>query len=309
MIRDLDLPSAFAQAVIAIHGEAGARWLAELPDRVHRCERKWRLSVGSPYALRTHYVAPARTADGTPVVIKLGVAADETVGREARVLERIAGAGAVMLLDRDWELSALLLERAVPGLPLASRCAADDVEATEEAANVLQRIWRPAPASLRLPAVREQAHAFTRYHEAALGVDGVVPPELVRLAEQVFHELVDSTDERMLLHGDLHHGNVLSATRSRWLAIDPHGLVGERAYDCAALLYNPHHELRGTRDLERRLLERVDVLVRRLSLDRERVIAWGFTKAVLSELWAIEDHGGILKVPLRVAQALAHHLR
>ena len=30
-----------------------------------------------------------------------------------------------------------------------------------------------------------------------------------------------------MLHGDLHHDNVLTADREPWLAIDPHGVLGD----------------------------------------------------------------------------------
>lgn len=43
----------------------------------------------------------------------------------------------------------------------------------------------------------------------------------------------------MVLHGDVHHGNVLNFGARGWLAIDPRGLVGERAFDHANLLCNP----------------------------------------------------------------------
>ena len=47
----------------------------------------------------------------------------------------------------------------------------------------------------------------------------------------------------MLLHGDLHHDNILTATREPYLAIDPKGLVGNRAYDVTAAMLNPDNPL------------------------------------------------------------------
>jgi streptomycin 6-kinase len=307
MSTDLELPPSFVRAIRTAHGEAGRHWLGSLPALVARCAKKWKLSIDPAYPLSYHYVAPARTAAGTPVVIKIAPPTDETLGREARVLERVAGDGTVLLLDREWDLGALLLERAVPGLPIASRCTVDDEEATRHAAGLLQRLWRPCPSSLRLPTVSEHARAFDRYRAAHQG-HGPLPQPLIDKAEHVFGELVRSSDEQTLLHGDLHHGNILSATRSPWLAIDPHGVCGERAYDCASLLYNPHRELRVARHLEGMVLQRVEVLADRLGLDAQRVLAWGFAKAVLSEIWAVEDHGEVQGVPLHVARVLASRL-
>ena len=66
-----------------------------------------------------------------------------------------------------------------------------------------------------------------------------MPARLVEEAEALLAWLVPSQTGPVLLHGDLHHGNVLSARRRPWLAIDPKGVVGERAFDAGALLYNP----------------------------------------------------------------------
>ena len=42
----------------------------------------------------------------------------------------------------------------------------------------------------------------------------------------------------MVLHGDMHHANVLDSERG-WLAIDPKGLIGDRGYDYANLFCYP----------------------------------------------------------------------
>ena len=42
----------------------------------------------------------------------------------------------------------------------------------------------------------------------------------------------------MVLHGDLHHDNVLRHGDG-WVVIDPHGYVGDAAVEPATMLYNP----------------------------------------------------------------------
>ena len=51
-------------------------------------------------------------------------------------------------------------------------------------------------------------------------------------------ELLSSAGEPMLLHGDLHHYNILAAERQPWLAIDPKGVVGDPVYETGVFLYN-----------------------------------------------------------------------
>jgi streptomycin 6-kinase len=44
--------------------------------------------------------------------------------------------------------------------------------------------------------------------------------------------------QALLLHTDLHAGNVLAAERERWLAIDPKPYVGDPAYDVTQHIFN-----------------------------------------------------------------------
>ncbi|WP_254716731.1 aminoglycoside phosphotransferase family protein [Actinomadura sp. WMMB 499] len=95
--------------------------------------------------------------------------------------------------------------------------------------------------------------------------------------------------ERFVLHGDLHHDNVLRGGREPWLAIDPHGLVGDRGYEIGPVLYNPDPDVRDERLLGL-VPARVERLADGLGMPVERAVAWGFASCVLSEVW--EAQGG-----------------
>ena len=63
--------------------------------------------------------------------------------------------------------------------------------------------------------------------------------ELFQRADALRAELLSSIDQRVVLHGDLHHFNILRCDRGGWLAIDPKGLVGDRYFDVCQFLLNP----------------------------------------------------------------------
>jgi streptomycin 6-kinase len=90
-------------------------------------------------------------------------------------------------------------------------------------------------------------------------------------------DLVDDV-EAVLLHQDLHGGNVLRSARG-WLAIDPKPLVGDPAFDAASLLRDRRWQLGSGDDLAR-LRRRLDVLRDELGLDRERMRLWGVVHAL-----------------------------
>src|SRR5207244_1723119 len=64
--------------------------------------------------------------------------------------------------------------------------------------------------------------------------------EAFEQGRRVYSDLCGSQRHRQLLHGDLHHYNVLFDARRGWLAIDPKGVVGELEYEVGAALRNPY---------------------------------------------------------------------
>jgi len=125
--------------------------------------------------------------------------------------------------------------------------------------------------------------------------------DLPRLAASVAHDwgLVLGAPFRLSYHC------VTAATR--WLAIDPRGLVGDPGYDAGALLYNPDPVRRdaGLLDL---VHARAALLADALGLAHERVVARGFVTAVLSEVWTAQDGGAPHTRALDVALRLAPFL-
>ncbi len=283
------IPHTLARAVVDVHGAIGTDWLARLPATLSDCARRWSLDISPPFEpLSYNYVAPAVRADGTAVVLKAGVPCRETE-TEVAALALYDGRGGVRLLEWDAAAGVMLLERAVPGTTL--RAVEDDELATRVAADVMQRLWRTAPDKHSFPTVGEWAAGLRRLRAQFDGGTGPFPTRLVERAESLFVELLASMDEPVVLHGDLHHWNILSAEREPWLAIDPKGVVGEAAYEVGALLRNPLPELLAWPHPARVLGRRLDILAERLGFDRERMIQWSFSQAVLSAWWFHEDHG------------------
>ena len=97
--------------------------------------------------------------------------------------------------------------------------------------------------------------------------------------------------EPVLLHGDLHHENIVGASRQPWLAIDPKGLIGEPPYETGALLRNPMPHLLNMDRPDLVLARRIEQLNDHLELDRARIRGWALAQAVLAVSWALEDHG------------------
>lgn len=283
------IPEEFARAVVAFRGAEGEVWLRELPATVEACAARWSLKVGQPLLpLYYNYVAHADGADGARLVLKICFPDDEAP-TEREAMRLFDGRGAARLIDADEARSALLLERLEPGTKLSELCDTDDEGAISAAVNVMRSLRRPAPLVHEFPSVADWGRGFARHRARYEGTSGPLPARLFDEAERLFHDLNASADEPVLLHGDLHQGNIIAARREPWLAIDPKGIVGEQAYEVGALLRNPHDRILSWPNLPRVTARRIRQLSEELGFDPERVRGWGLSQAILASIWSCEE--------------------
>jgi streptomycin 6-kinase len=107
-------------------------------------------------------------------------------------------------------------------------------------------------------------------------------------AATVTQALLEDPRERCILHGDLHHENIRHSPQRGWLALDPKGIIGERAYDAANVLCNPV-TMPDLVQSEARLLRQADHLAARLKIAPQRLLAWVYAHACLAVSWSLED--------------------
>jgi streptomycin 6-kinase len=250
----------------ALHrGASFAPWLARwglVPD-------------GTAIVTRSSDLLPVRRA-GIPAMLKVAFEAEELFG--AALMSWWAGEGAVQVLEHEGD--ALLLERAAGTRSLADMAQQGrDDEASRILCATAARLHaarsRPPPALVPLD------RWFAELEPAAARHGGI----LVQSAAAA-RALLAAPQEIGVLHGDLRHGNVLDAGPRGWLAIDPKGLLGERAFDFANIFCNPD---RATATAPGRLVRQASVVAEAAGLDRARLLRWILAYAGLSAVWTLDD--------------------
>ena len=164
-----------------------------------------------------------------------------------------------------------------------------------------------ATRRLRFRTTRDWFGAFNKHRTEHDGGAGPLPQRLFEHGESTYAELLQSSAAPVLLHGDLHHYNILSAERAPWLAIDPHGLVGEPAFEVGAYFGNPVDVLAQSHPNGSWTGES-EIFAERLGLDRKRVVAWGFAYQMLSAVWSAENGGTGWHRAVGVAELLSSML-
>jgi streptomycin 6-kinase len=238
---------------------------------------------------------PARRVDGLPAVLKVNFPEPESA-HEAEALARWNGAGAVRLLARNDERRALLVERCLPGTQLWE---VEESRANEMAADVLSQLWQAAPAGVFRSLTGEAARWAAELPVTWAAAGRPFEQALLDEAVEFLATAPSTVEDDVLLHQDLHGGNILSSERG-WLAIDPKPLAGERAFDVASLLRDRRDDLAQDPDSAGRIRRRLDFFCDRLELDRERVRGWGIAHALA---WGFEG-GRPLAGHIECARAL-----
>lgn len=266
----------------------GPEWLRALPSRLRRLADRWDLDVGRAFDPGgvCAYVAPARRGDGTDVVLKVTIPHREAT-HEGAGLRFWNGDGAVRLLDDEPGEGALLLERCRPGTSLAEL--GDEEEILDVGADLLSRLHRPPPApDAPFETLGEIATWFSeliRQRQPALGRP--VPQTLVDEALEILEQLPASAPRGAVLHHDFHPGNVLSAEREPWLAIDPKPQVGDPAFDPIQLILQTGAPLKAPRP-EAVIGARLRRVSERVGVEPERVRLWGVARCVEWALWSFD---------------------
>ena len=269
------------QNVIQTWGDAGRAWLAQLPERVAALAQKWNLRDLKPVTpLSYNYVLKGIDATHhVPIVLKLSCDPVEFM-REVSALTIYNGNACIKLLAHDVELGAMLLEQAIPGITLKSLFPQQDSRALEHTVAVMNHLHAavvPDNAHDQFPVIAQwlqELHTTVKisgYH--------------LEKAQDLAKDLLQTSAPSVLLHGDLHHNNVISVA-DRWVAIDPKGVLGEPLYEIGAFVRNPIPELIDQPDVVARIARRLDHFSDILHADRQRVKAWCYVQALLIYCWS-----------------------
>jgi streptomycin 6-kinase len=294
-----NLPAPFVRNVIGASGEKGAQWLDDLPRIVDEIAEKWSLDVKRHFPnISYNYVAPCNLFHGGSAVLKIGLPEEKPeISYEAEFLRICDGSAAVRLLNFDEKQRAMLIEKLSPGKNLKQIFRADKEKAIEAAIEVMLKIRRPADENFDFRHLRDWFGNFKK----AVKTD--FPLKSIKKAEEFYEQLSSDSKQKYVLHGDLHHENILSAERQPFLAIDPKGIVGEIGYETAVFLNNHIWWIAlGESDLKQKLNFAVHQFSEAFEIEERDVRKWASAQMILSAWWTFEEFGENWKRDLELAE-------
>ncbi|MGH3625091.1 MAG: aminoglycoside phosphotransferase family protein [Sciscionella sp.] len=226
-------------------------WVDRLPERLAALAARWRLDLGTAFETGHSSVVLRCAAPDGPAVLKLSPDA-AGVAEEVDVLRAFAPCGRVPAIHQHEE-DAVLMEAIEPGTPVEGR----PCPPVPDFAALLRELHRGDPAS----APRDLAGWTDVLFDSAArrGAD-------LRAARRLRDRLLATRPRPVLLHGDLHFGNVLDGGVRGLFAIDPMGCAGDPCFDAVDyVLAAPDRA---------EIVRRGDALAAEAGLDADRLDAW-----------------------------------
>lgn len=270
-----------------LHGKDKAqKWLEDIPRIIKVLKEKWDLEIGEEFELSWNYVVSVKRRDGILAVLKIYFSEDPEFQSQLTTLKTFNGEGAVRVLESDETNFAILMEQCVPGKTLSSLN--DEDQETYIFTEVVKKLWKKLPSpNSKFNNLGDDLADFNWFLENCEKYKNKLPKELVLKAWKKYKYLASTQKDLYLLHGDLHHENILSSQRG-WLAIDPKGVLGEREFEIAAFMRNPIKRAKKNLLTKEILLKRLDVISKELDLNKERMTDWAFSQTVLSAIWNLQ---------------------
>lgn len=230
---------------------------------------------GVPILRHSSHLLPVRMGN-TPAMLKVAIEPEEKRGGIFMAWWEGLGAARVFAHDGD----AILMERAEgPHSLLDMAMNGKDDEATRILCQTAAQLH--APRNKPLPELIPLQPWFKDLEPGAKKYGGLI-------AQCAAHarSLLATPQDVCVLHGDIHHANVLDFGTRGWLAIDPKGLIGERGYDYANIFCNP--EL-ATTVIPARFERQLEIVIEASGLQRKRLLQWIMAYAGLSAVWFLDD--------------------
>lgn len=262
----------FNQTILSIYREAGKAWLQDLPNLITMIASKHGLTDLMPVSNLSYNYLLSGFMSAEPVILKMAPN-DNVLRNEIAALKAFSGFGIAELIFDGGHY--FIQHRAKPGESLKSYFPHKEVESIQIACDLMKQLHQvPLPTNHTFPHISDWL--------STLDKDWDLPKNYLMKAKNLRDSLTQNPKRDVLLHGDLHHDNILR-DGTGWIAIDPKGVIGKPIHEIWAFLNNPAEMS------SEMILNRINQFSAQLDLDPQQIKDWCFVQSILSWIWDLED--------------------
>lgn len=248
----------------------------EVENILSRFMNSWDLQYdGDGFYTHSSFIQPVLLGN-VELILKIPFTEDEKAG--IKVLQWWDGVGAAKVIKSDDD--AILMERISGDLSLMTMSLnGNDDEATGIICEVANQLHS------RKKELLPQLTPLSIWFEELFSSADKYGDVFLKSAS-IAKALLKSQTNIGVLHGDLHHKNILYSSERGWLAIDPKGLLGDKAYDYVNILCNP---TKGIALAEGRFIKHIGTISRNTGIETNHLLKWTAAFAGLSAVWSLNE--------------------
>lgn len=279
----MKLNDSFIKNIHATYGQEGKIWLSNLSSHLERLSTQWNFQMLHPVKdISYNFVAVVKLQSGLAIL--------KTAPPSARLIPEaewlnLHKKSVPMIFHINKENNAYLMEKLEPGISLKYFVKeGNDEKATRIISQVildLQSILISHQMNYQHISEHIFSFAFLRGH---------IDANIIDCVESIFKDLCADRSNDVILHGDLHHDNILQ-NDTTWSVIDPHGYIGHSCAEIGPMIFNPLDCFPKYLSTKNIIKARLNILAEMLPFDLKLIKAWAFCLALRSAAWDIEGFG------------------
>ena len=212
-------------------------------------------------------------------VLKIGNPSKET-NTEYHILKEYSGRGFCGIYEADIANGVLLVERITPGNQL--RAEPDLDKRLDIFCGLFRGLHIETADKANYPTYMQwvsEAIKNTREQEIY---------EKMAKAEQICRDLCVKYPGEMLLHGDLHHDNILLGGDNRYHIIDPKGVIGDSMFDIPRFILNEFDDVH-TEEFYNKLTHITRTLSAKLEILESDIRRLTYVELCLAQCWSADN--------------------
>ena len=203
----------------------------------------------------------------------------DTVKTEYQMLKDFDGNGLCKVYEADTDNGVLLIERIIPGTQLRDEPDLDS--RLNEFCRVYMKLHKPPADMTKYPTYMDWVSNITTYMQTRS--DYQILCEKMLKAREVCRSMWEKYTGKMLLHGDLHHDNILMG-KDGYLAIDPKGVIGDPVFDISRFILNERDWNKASN-----FAHIITSISNNLNVLEQDIRALFYIELTMAACWSVED--------------------
>ena len=277
------LPKEYIEKIKNLFGEEGEKWLDNLENVINDNIKKYGLTDLKPVKnLSYNFVATAKSTKYGDVIIKIGLPDKDTI-QEITALSIYNGNHACKCYEHDFKQGFYILEKLNPGTSLLNK--SNREKRIEIFSDLAKKLPVKVESNIKLPTFRETIDkAFNIARKDKKKYEKII--EYIEIADTEYKKIEDLNLDKYVLHGDLHHENIL-LDGDTYKAIDPHGRIGEKILEVGTFIEN---EIWNFGESSEQIRDIIYKVAKNMDEDIRTIAIAAFIIIVLSTAWSIEGN-------------------